>query len=149
LSSDPGDVLAYIDSALKALNVAGDPNYDPVVGYAIAFQLLPKAQDLAPDLVESLQKAGSLLEAQIGGSAARIRGRLGSPQPPDPKGGESARRRDRLIGDVLSRIGSGRFGEAREELKNVDDITARAQVGALIDFAESADAIGRKDLQWA
>jgi hypothetical protein len=41
------------------------------------------------------------------------------------------------------------FGEARDLLKSVDDLPVRSQVGPLIDFAESAAALEKRDVQWS
>jgi hypothetical protein len=142
------DIRAYLNSALAVLTATQDPNYDPVIAYALALQMLPMTID-APDLEESLRKVLGELEPQIGDSAAQLRVKLNDSRAPDRQGDEALRLRDRRIGQVLSAVSGKRFTEAREMLKGVDELAARSQITVLIDFAESANASRRGDTQWA
>jgi len=147
-STNPDDVLAYIDATLKVLTATNDPNYDPVTAYAIAFQMLPKARDAAPDQVEPLQSAINQLLPQVGELAGQVQAKVGGGAG-DAEQGEGPRRRDRLIGQALAAAGAGHFAEARALMQGVDDFSVRSQMAKLVDFAEAAAAIGKKDLQTA
>src|SRR6185369_6908763 len=122
--------------------------YDPIAAYAIALQMLPKAEDFAPDFVDQLREALGQIAQLAGSGVAQVQSAIGGSQAADPEGGEGARKRDRQVTGVLSAAAMRQFAEARNLLKSVDDLAVRSQVGTLIDFAESAAALEKKDVQW-
>jgi hypothetical protein len=148
-SASSDDIHEYIDAALKVLTATNDTYYDPVAAYAIAFQMLPKAEDAAPDLADKLREALSQIVQLAGSSVSQVQAALGGSQAADPEGGEGPRKRDRLVGRVLAAAGMRQFSEARDMLKGVDDLPVRSQVATLIDFADSAAAMEKKDVQWS
>jgi hypothetical protein len=145
-SANPEDIRAYIDAALEVLGATDDLYYDPVAAYAIAFQLLPKTDDFAPDRTDELRKLLSLTLVQAGSAAAKVQAALAGPQGADPEGGEGPRLRDRIVGRVLSATTAQRFAEARELAKSIGDADVSSQVNTLIDFAQAAAALGTKDV---
>jgi hypothetical protein len=148
-SASSDDIRQYIDAALKVLTATDDPYYDPLAAYAIGYQLLPKADDFAPDITDDLRKAVAVVRALAGGQAGQVESAFASGGAADPEGGEGPRKRDRLVGRVLAAVVAGKFAEARDMLTSVDDMPVRSQVGPLIEFAESAAALERKDVQWS
>jgi hypothetical protein len=148
-SASSDEIRQYIEAALKVLTATNDPYYDPVAAYAVGFQMLPKAEDVAPDLVDKLREALVSIAQLAGGSAAKVQAAIGGSQAEDPEGGEGPRKRDRLVSRVLAAAASGKFAEARDLLTSVDDMVVRSQVASLIDFAESTAALEKRDVQWA
>ena len=148
-SASSDDIRQYIEAALKVLTATNDPYYDPVTAYAIAFQMLPKAEDVAPDLVDKLREALVPIVQLAGSGVGQVQAAIGGSQGADAEGGEGPRNRDRLVRRVLAATGMRKFTEARDLLKSVDDLPVRSQVGPLIDFAEAAAALENKDVQWS
>ena len=148
-SASSDDIRLYLAAALKVLTATNDSYYDPVAAYAIAFQMLPKAEDFAPDLVDQLREVLGQIAELAGSDVAQVQSAVGGSQAADPEGGEAARKRDRQVNGVLSAVGMRQFTEARNLLKSVDDVAVRSQVGTLIDFAESSAALEKKDLEWS
>jgi hypothetical protein len=148
-SASSDDIRQYIDAALKVLTATNDPYYDPVAAYAIGYQLLPKVDDFAPDIADDVRKAVAAVRALAGAQAGQVESAFTSSGSADPEGGEGPRKRDRLVGRVLAAAVARKFAEARDLLTSVDDLPVRSQVGPLIDFAESAVALEKKDVQWS
>lgn len=146
-STDTDEVRDYIDATIKVVTAVNDPNYDPAAAYAVASQMLSKAQDIAPDLADTLQAAINQIAAQVSSQIARIQSAVGGPGAPDPEAGEGPRRRDRAVGQTLSAAASGKFDDARRLMKGIDDFSVRTQVSRLVDFAEAAALAGKKDIQ--
>lgn len=148
-STSSDDIHDYIDRAVRVLTSTNDRYYDPVAAYAIAFQLLPKADDFAPDLSEKLREVLPQIEQQIGAKANQVQAAIATNETPEVEGGEGARKRDRLVGQVLAAAGAKRFAEAREMVQGIDDSGVGGQVRSLIDFAASAAALEKEDPQWS
>jgi len=144
-SANPEDVKAYLDSAVTVLKANASAYYDPVMAYAIGFQMLPKANDLAPSLVDPLQRAMTAIESLVASYTGVIQSAYGGSGSPDPEGGEAAPRRDRTVRDVFRAIGAHRFDRARDLQRSLDPPAVRGQVASLIDFAEAAQAISQRD----
>jgi hypothetical protein len=148
-SANSDDMRLYIDAVVKVLSASNDSYYDPVAAYAIGFQMLPKAEDIAPEIAGDLRKAVAQVAQLAGSGVAQVQAALGGLGAGDPQGGEGPRKRYRLVGRALSAAAGGRFPEARDLVKGVDDVPVQSQARSLIDFAESAGAIGERDLQWS
>jgi hypothetical protein len=148
-STNPDDIRDYIDAAIKVLNASNDIYYDPVAAYAVAFQLLPKAEDFAPDRTNKLRKLVSLTSVQAGSAAAKVQEALAGPHVADPEGGSGPSLRDRMVGRILSVTTMGRFVEARELTTGIGDVAVSSQVNTLIDFAQAATGLGGNDAPWA
>jgi hypothetical protein len=148
-SASSDDIHDYIDAAVKVLSATNDPYYDPVAAYAIAFQLLPRVDDYAPELSDKLRNALALVTEQAGAAAAQVQAAVAGNGTADAEGGEGARNRDRLVGQVLAMASSKRFAEAHEMAQKIDDSSVSSQVRSLTDFAESTAALDKKDAQWA
>ncbi len=86
-STNSDDIRQYIEAALKVLTATNDPYYDPVAAYAIGFQMVPKAEDIAPDTVDKLQEALGPIVELAGGNAAKVQAAIGASQAADPEGG--------------------------------------------------------------
>ena len=120
------------------LTATNSPYYDPVAASAIAFQMLEKADEFAPEQADALREALVAIVTLAGFSVAQVQAVIGGSQNADPEGGEAARKRDRLVGRVLAATALGKIAEARDMLTGVDDLPVRSQVATLIDFAESS-----------
>jgi hypothetical protein len=148
-SASSDDIRQYIEASVKVLTATNSPFYDPVAAYAIAFQMLPKADEFAPEQADALREALVAIVSLAGSSVAKVQAAIGGSPTTDPEGGEAAHKRDRLVGRALAAIASNKFAEARDMLAGIDDLAVRSQVTSLIDFAESAAAIERRDRQAA
>lgn len=147
-STIPDEVRDYIDAVIKVLTTRNQANYDPVAAYALAYQMLPQAEDLAPELADQLRQILPQIQSLAGAAASQIQSQLASSSG-DPNSEDDAAKRARVMAAVFNAMGSGRFVEAREMNQGNSDIVSRNQVASLIDFAESAAAAGRKDTAWA
>ena len=56
-SANPENIQALIEATLKLLASPDAVNRNPVVSYALAYQLMPRARDLTPDRVAEFEKA--------------------------------------------------------------------------------------------
>ncbi len=148
-TANSDDIHDYIASSLKVLTATNDPYYDPVAAYAIAYQMLPKLEDFAPEIEDKFREVLNQVTALTGGKAAQVQSAFSRATGPDQELGEGPRARTRMVRRVLAMAGMQKFAEARDLLKKVDDLSIRGQVGSLIDFAESAAAIEKGDIQWA
>jgi len=148
-SASSDDIHQYIAAAVKVLTATNDAYYDPVAAYAIGYQLLSKVDDFAPDSADDLRKAVAAVRVLAGAQAGQVESAFASSNAADPEGGEAPRKRDRVVARVLALAVAGKFADARDMLTSVDDMPVHSQVGTLIDFAESAAALGRKDVQWS
>ncbi len=146
-SANPDNIQALIESTLKLLANPIAENRNPVVAYALASQLLPRARDLTPDRVAEFERAMADLEAAAPGVASAVESALGAPQSPDPDSGDPAARNFWLTGQIQGALGSGQFDRARQLFTRIDDLPVRGQISALITFSESASAIENKSDQ--
>jgi len=144
-SAIPDEVRDYIDAALKVLTTKNTEEYDPLAAYALAFELLGKARDLAPEDADQMGQVLAQLQSVNGAGEvqANLAGATG-----DPNSEDDAQTRARVMTAVFQAAGASRFLEAREWNKGNSDMVSRGQVASLIDFAESA-AAARRDAQWA
>jgi hypothetical protein len=148
-STNPEDIRAYIDAAIEVLSATNDVYYDPVAGYAVAFQLLPKAEDFEPDQTDKLRKLVSLTLVQAGSAAAKVQEALAGSHFADQAGGSGPSLRDRMVSRILSTTTAGRFAEARNLTTSIGDAAVSSQVNTLIDFAQAASGLGNKELSLA
>ena len=138
LKGDKELATAYLGSAVRLLQNSQSSYEDPEGAFALAWQLAPKARELAPEYAGEFEGALSIVEPLAGAGAAKIRARLGAaPNPRQVEYGTPA-------GDVAALTQScadfkaGRYGAASGGLSAVSDRPARAQVEALIQFAVQA-----------
>ena len=106
-SANPDNIQALIESTLKLLANPTAENRNPVVAYALASQLLPRARDLTPDRVAEFERAMADLEAAAPGVASAVESALGAPQSPDPDSGDPAARNFWLTGQIQGALGAG------------------------------------------
>ena len=139
-SSNPDDIESLIDTTMRLLNLPAAVNLNPLAAYSLAWQLLPRARDLAPDRAADLETAIANLEAQTAG-AAQIQSRLGAGENPGADSGSPAYRDYRLTGQIQNALAGGRIDQARALLPRMSDFAARGQLSALIDFREAGGAI--------
>lgn len=144
-SSNPDDIQAYIESLAKMLGNTAALNRNPIVAYALASQMLPRARDQAPDRVDDLAKALADLQQRAPDATSEIQAHLFETEPPNPEGGEIAARQYRIIGQIQTAIAGGRFDQARSLLPDIDTPNSRSQLAALIAFGEAARAIADHD----
>jgi hypothetical protein len=119
---------------------------DPDGAYALAFQLLPKARELAMRHAGSrageyaglLESALVVLEAQAGADAAKVRARLGT--PPNPRKAEhgTPERDAAALGEANSSFNKGDYDAARATLSDISDASMRTQVSNLVEFTDLA-----------
>jgi hypothetical protein len=147
-STIPDEVRDYVEACLQVLTTRNTAEYDPVAAYALAFQMLPKARDLAPGEADQLQEVLLQLQEANSSAAAQVQAKLAAASG-DPNSEDDAETRAHVMAAVFQAVGTGRFAAAREINKDNSDIVSRNQVVSLIDFAESAAVASRKDLAWA
>ncbi len=157
----------YLETALDLLNrplapAAGGDSMESdsaQTRYAMAYQLVPKAQQFAPDLVSAFQSAMATLEANLPDSfldPSTFSG-LGtsleddsatqkaiSADSTDPK------TKDELRLNAISNLYRGTdTAKMRELARGMDDADAKAKVMDLITFREGTIAIEKKDMAGA
>ena len=147
-STIPDEVRDYIEAVLKVLTTNNTANFDPVVGYALAYQLLPKASDMAPDTTDRLQQVLVQLQALASSAATEVQSQL-AVGANGARSESDAAARAHTIAAVWHAVGQGHFAEARELGKGNSDLVSRSQIASLIDFAESGAAASHKDIAWA
>jgi hypothetical protein len=146
-SANPDNIQALIEATLKLLANPSAVNRNPVLSYALAYQLLPRARDLMPDHVAELQTEIAEFEAANPTVASQVQAALGTTQNPDPESGDPATRNFWLTGQVQNAIAAHQFDRARQLLARIDDLPVRGQISALITFGEAAYAIENKSDQ--
>ena len=147
-STIPDEVRDYIEATVRVLTTNNTANFDPVAAYALALQMLPQAEVLAPDQADPLREALAQLQTAVGSAASQVQSHLASSSG-DPNSEDDAAVRARVMAAVFNAIGAGRFAEAREANKSNSDLVSRNQVASLIDFAESTAASSHRDTAWA
>jgi hypothetical protein len=140
-NTNPDMVAAYIGAVAALLSRPEAASLDPVSAYATAYQLLPKARDLALSDADTLQKYLDQAQVQNATVASAVQAKLGGSL--QNGGGQS--NFARLMAQIRGAIAAGRFAQARELLLRVDGVPLRSQVAALIDFHEAAAAVSAKD----
>ena len=146
-SANPDNIQSLIESTLKLLANPSAVNRNPVLSYALAYQLLPRARDLMPGHVAELQTEIAEFEAANPTVASQVQAALGTTQNPDPESGDPATRNFWLTGQVQNAIAAHQFDRARQLLARIDDLPVRGQISALITFGEAAYAIENKSDQ--
>jgi hypothetical protein len=146
-NANPDNIEALIETTLRLLDIPAAVNRNPVVAYALAYQLLPRARDLMPDRAPDLEKAVAQLQAENANAAAQVQAKVGAPGNPDPESGDPAARISWLIRQIRGALAAGQIERARELLPGVADLPARGQLKALIDFEEAARAAAQHNDQ--
>jgi hypothetical protein len=138
LKGDTAMATEFLASAVRLLQNSQSTYQDPAGAFALAWQLLPKARELAPEYAGALEGALSFVEPQPEADAVKIRAKLG--EAPNPRkvdygtpGGDVA-----VLGQACSDFKAGNYRAASAGLSGVADASARAQVEALIQFALQA-----------
>ncbi len=144
-SANPDNIEALLEATLKLLDIPNAVNRNPVVAYALAYQLLPRARDLMPDRAPDLEKAIAQLEAE--NASSQVQAKLGSVENPDQESGDPAKRISWLISQILSAFSGGQIERAYQLVPSVNDVAIRGQLKALISFAEASRAIENRDEQ--
>jgi hypothetical protein len=140
VSANPDDIEALIGTTLRLLKLPTAAAMNPSVAYALSYQLIPRARDLAPDRVNDLQDALSQLASQVS-SSAQIEARLGPAENPDQYSGDPAYRDFQLTGRIKGELAAGRIDRAREWLSRITDSDTRSQLAELIKFTEAGRAV--------
>jgi hypothetical protein len=126
-SANPDNIEALIEVTLKLLTIPAAVNRNPVVAYALAYQLLPRARDLMPDRAPELENAVLQLEAENAAAAAQVKAKLGALEDPDQESGDPAARASWLIRQIRNALASGQFDRARDLLTSLQDAPARVR----------------------
>jgi hypothetical protein len=146
-ATNPDNIEALIESTFKLLVAPNAVNRNPVVAYALVYQLLPQARDLMPDRVTELEAALVQMAQAFPAVAAQVQSALGAPPNPDPDSGDPAVRNFWLAGQIQGAIAAGQIDRARQLLTRLDDPPVRGQISALIAFNEAARALENKSDQ--
>ena len=146
-TTNPDNIEALIESTFKLLVAPDAVNRNPVVAYALVYQLLPQARDLMPDRVTQLEAALVELAQAFPAVATQVQSALGAPQNPNPDSGDPAVRNFWLAGQIQGAIAAAQFDRARQLLTRLDDPPVRGQISALIAFNEAARALENKSDQ--
>ena len=129
----PDAIEALIDTTLGLLKAP--VNNDSATTLSLALQLLPSARELAPEKAAELEAGIANLQGQF---------------PPQPAGRSltsSAANDHWLAGRIQSALAGSHIEQAREYLSRIHDSDTRAQLAAIIGFAEAGRAIeARNDL---
>jgi hypothetical protein len=80
------------------LTATDDPYYDPIAGYAIVFQLLPKVDDYAPDLSDKLRLVLNQVSQLAGSATSQVQDAIAATQGADAEGGKGVRTRTKEHG---------------------------------------------------
>jgi hypothetical protein len=147
-STIPDEVRDYIEAAFKVLGTDNQAEYDPLAAYAIAYQLIPRVSDLAPDEADRLRELLAQLQVLAGTGASQVQSQLAL-STLDPNSEDEAGKRAHVIRAVFSAVAAGKFAEARELGKGNSDLVSRNQIASLIDFGEAAAAASHKEIAWA
>ncbi len=135
--ANPDDIQSYIEAALKLIGNNANPAYDAGYAAALARALRRIAIDLdyPKETVEALTAALTALAPEEN---------LANERPPDFSVlGRTA------LARVMQAIASGRFAEARNICSELDDGGVRRELAYLIDFAEAARSVRKKDFSLA
>jgi hypothetical protein len=147
-TAQPDAIAAYLNAAMRLFTDTVSQKADPLGAYALAYQMLPKAVEFAPDLAGVIQATVSNLEAQLGGAAAGVRDAVGV--APTAATLESGPRREFwLVGRVRSELAAGHFAAARAVAENLNNPSVHRQVRSLIDVEEVSQSLKGKDAEWA
>jgi hypothetical protein len=146
-NANPDNIEALIESTLKLLDIPNSVNRNPVVAYALAYQLLPRARDLMPDRAPDLEKALAQLEAENASVATQVQAKLGAAENPDQDSGDPARRMSWLISQIRGALAGGQIERAYELLPGITDLPVRSQLKNLIVFFEAARAVEKHNDQ--
>ncbi len=160
-------VRPYLETALDLLNrplaagASGNPMESDTAQtrYAMAYQLVPKAQEFAPELVSAFESATAVLAANLPDSfrdPSTFSG-LGTSLEDDSnamKEIESDKtdpaKKDELRLNLISNLFSGTdTAKMRELARGLEDADAKAKVMALITFREGTLAIDRNEIAGA
>jgi hypothetical protein len=141
VSTNSDDIEALIGTTLRMLKLPTAPAMNPAVAYALTYQLIPRARDLAPDKVKDLEDALAQLVAQVS-NAAQIEARLEPADNPDQDSGDPAYRDFQAIGRIKIELGAGRIDRARDLLTRITNSDTRSQVAELVKFTEAGIAAG-------
>ena len=139
--ANPDLVTAYIGAMTGLLLNTAAVDADPVVAYAAAWQLLPKAQELELADADTLAKILGQMGAQNAGVAAAVQSKLAPDSAIFPTPSQFAR----LMTQIRGAISAGRFAEARDILTRVDGVTVRSLIGSAVDFSEGVYSLRGKD----
>ena len=138
LKGDRELATAFLASAVRLLQNYQSALADPDGAFALAWQLLPKARELAVEYAGELEGTLLVVEPLAEADAAKIRAKLGAVPNPrkvdygTPEGDVAA------LGQACSDFKAGNYRAASGGLSGVADASARAQVEALIQFAVQA-----------
>ncbi|MBZ5585401.1 MAG: hypothetical protein LAQ30_25000 [Acidobacteriia bacterium] len=135
--ANPDDIQAYMEAAIQFVENTANPAYD--AGYAEALARAMRgvavAFDYPPETIDALTAALSRLAPGTS---------LTPDQPPDfSELGRTS------LARVMQALAAGRFPEARALRSQVDDGGVRQELAYLIDFAEAAQAVRKKDFALA
>ncbi len=146
-SANLDDVRQFADAAVKILEATPGRFYDAAAAAAITRQLLRSGWLADRELLDKLKAAYTSLAMRPDTTLATVLSALELGQP--NLSAIEATAPDTGMPAVIAAAQAKRFGDARELVKRVNDAAARRFAAELVDFAESADAISRKDLAWA
>jgi hypothetical protein len=160
-------VRPYLETALDLLNRpldtgAGGNSMESDTAqtrYAMAYQLVPKAQEFAPDLVGAFQSAMATLAANLpdsfldpstfGGLGTSIEDNSATTKEIAADSTDPARK-DELRLNLISNLFRGTdTAKMRELARGMDDADAKAKVMDLIAFREGTLALEKKDIAGA
>jgi hypothetical protein len=142
-SANPDNIEALIETTLKLLGNASAVNRNPIVTYALAYQLLPRALDLMPDRARDLDAALAQLEALDPAVAAQVQAKLGGIENPSQESGDPAKRILWLCSQIRGALAAGQIQRARDLLPSVTDLPIRGQLKSIVDYEEGVRAIER------
>lgn len=144
-------VRAYLEVAIRSLSIAGSDLGQQQQAYVAAWQLLPKAQEFAPDLapafVQVMQRLAesvppalreestySVLQQSFGASREDLLAEYEKTRDP-------ARREELRVRFFTSAWNRREFEQARRWAREIEDERVRTQLLSLADFGEAIRAL--------
>jgi hypothetical protein len=144
LSANPDDISLMIEAAVKLLKSDLAISHNPVVSWALGWQLLQQARELEPSRVTELENTLTSVQSSYSVPAGDIQNQLGSSENPNPEGGDTAHRNYWLVGQIQGALGADRIDQARSLLPEVTDLPARGQLTTIVGFRDAAIATPKR-----
>jgi hypothetical protein len=147
LKGDRELAIAFLASAVRLLQNDESTLEDAKGAFALAWQMLPKAHELAGEHIGALESALLTLEPLAGADGAKIRAGLGTAPNPRKVDFGSPENDAIALGQACSDFKAGNYRAASARLSEVADASARAEVVDLVQFAETAVSLPKENAE--
>jgi len=148
-SASPDLIADYIQYSSQTLKDTQAPAREPLVAYALAYQLLAKAKDLQLQNTADLEQLTDRLMLLAGDSVSAIQIYLKDSTAIPLSDVDQGSRNALLLGVVLGQWRARHMDAAREAVTRISDQAARQQLGDLMVYGDAAAALEKKDPDYA